>query len=186
MYLKVICLFLQVFILMPSIIGQGFEFPHDLLEFSKKHKLSLSTPTENRFVEIRQIENEFVPFIYAMRSGKAHVDMYVSFSPFDSLHPATANPHIETTRLMTNAATNNEGTLITVLDLGSEYVKENFGADWGKEIYFRPRESISAREHCRMVSVYKNGRGLLTLFFFFDEKTNYLDSYYNWIRFDDL
>lgn len=182
MHLKVFFLLLTLG-LAGGIFAQGFEFSPDLLSLAKNYDLQLSTPTENRFKEIRQLQNDYLPFVYGMQSAKADIDIFLSFQAYDSLNQATANPAIETTRLMTNAATNKEEALITVLDLGTKYVQEIFGADWGKEIYFKPKKGLSGKEHCRMVSVYKEGAGLLTLFFFFDEKTRYLDSFYNWIRF---
>jgi hypothetical protein len=166
-----------------GIFAQGFAFSPDLLSLAKKFDLQLSTPTENRFKEIRQLQNNYLPYVYGMQSAIADLDIYVSFQAYDSLNQATSNPAIETTRLMTNAAINKEDALITVLDLGKTYVQETFGADWGKEIYFKPKKGLSDKEHCRMVSIFKEDTGLLTLFFFFDEKTHYLDSYYNWIRF---
>ncbi|MCB0661197.1 MAG: hypothetical protein KDC24_00545 [Saprospiraceae bacterium] len=164
--------------------SQTFEFSPALDEVIDEYHLEASTPTENRFKSIRQLPTAYLPFIYGMHSEKAGLEIYVAFQPYDSRNPATAKPQIETTRLMTNAATNREDAVITVLDLSKSYVRKIFGADWGKEIYFQPKASISGKAHCRMVSIFKDEVGLLTLFFFFNEKNNSLEDFYSWIRFD--
>jgi hypothetical protein len=163
--------------------AQEFEFSPSFLKIAAANNLELTYPTENSFSEISQISNEYLPFVFGMKSKKQDIEIYILYQNFDLQNPATQNPQVETTRITANAATNHEESVITVLELGKEYVKESFGAEWGREIYFHPKKGLTDKENCRLVTVYKEGYGQLSIFFFFNEKTAYLDSFYNWVRF---
>ncbi|MEZ4949426.1 MAG: hypothetical protein R2769_00410 [Saprospiraceae bacterium] len=176
--------FILLLIKLPSFLSaQGFEFSPSFLKIAAANNLELTYPTENSFSEIPQITNEYLPFVFGMKSKKQDIEIYILYQNYNPENPATQNPQVETSRITANAATNHEESVITVLELGKEYVKESFGADWGREIYFHPKKGLSGKENCRLVTVYKEGIGQLSIFFFFNEKTAYLDSFYNWVRF---
>ena len=41
--------------------------------------------------------------------------------------------------------------------------------------FFSPKDLFSEKEHCKMISLYKEGKGMTYIFFLFDEITEEVD-----------
>jgi len=140
-------------------------------------------PTEGRAKFLRTRETSFLGEQFRINLKKEDIEIRVAFSPVDSSNISTQMPNIRCRTIAVNAAVNDEEAVTTVLKLSDEYLEETFGADWGRELYFQPKKTLSERQHCRLVSIYKKEVGHLNVFFFFDEKSDGLDAFYEMFRF---
>lgn len=146
--------------------------------------VAMDLPTEGRGEFLKPLKKSFVPHLFRVKMKKENLEIWVNVRPYDSLNVVTQIPHMEAGRIAANAGSNDEDAVTTVLRLGDDFAKETFGADWGREFYFRPKKQISERAHCRFISLYKEEVGQINVLFFFDEKTKGLDSYYDMFRFE--
>ena len=150
----------------------------------QKLSIAMDQPTEGKGKFLEPYKKSIVPHLFRIKFKKENLEVWVSVKPFDSLNISTQMPHLEAGRIATNAATNDDEAVTTVLKLSDDFAEKTFGADWGREFYFQPKKQISERVHCRLLSLYKEGIGQLNIFFFFDKKTRGLEHYYDMIRFE--
>lgn len=143
-------------------------------------------PTEGRAKFFQPKESSFLGEQFQINLKKEDIEVWVAFSPYDSSNISTQMPNIRCQTISVNAAVNDDKSVTTVLKLNEEYLEETFGADWGRELYFKPKKSLSNRQHCRLVSIYKQEIGHLNVFFFFDEKSDGLDAFYEMFRFKGI
>lgn len=143
----------------------------------------MDQPTEGRGKFLEPLKKSIVPHLFRVQIKKENLEIWVNVRPYDSLNIVTQIPNLEAGRIAANAGSNDEA-VTTVLRLSDDFAERTFGADWGREFYFKPKKQISERENCRFVSLYKEGIGQINVLFFFDEKTNGLDFYYDMFRFE--
>ena len=82
-------------------------------------------------------------------------------------------------RVLTTTATNetdNATATISVHSMEEEDLKEKFHADWGSIAYFQPKTKFAGYKHCRLLGLYQEGKGMIYVFFLFDEPSRFLDN----------
>ena len=62
---------------------------------------------------------------------------------------------------------------------------DDFNADWGQVIFFQPKSVFSHKAHCKMLALYKEGKGMAFVFFLFDKGTLELDRRFLALRFKE-
>ena len=134
-------------------------------------------PTEGRAKFFQVKKQTFLKENFRINLKKENIEIWVAFHPTDTSNLSTQMPNIFCRTTAVNAATNDEEAVTTVLKLSDEYLKETFGAEWGRELFFRPKTQLSERQHCRLISIYKEEVGHLNVFCFFDEKSKNLDAF---------
>ena len=151
----------------------------------EKVNIEIDQPTEGKGRFLNPFENDIVPHEFRVKFKDEDLEIWISVTAYDSLSPATQMPHLQAGRIAINTATNesDEETVTTVLKLGDDYAKETFGADWGREFYFKPKKQLSDKENCRLLSLYKEEIGQIQVLFFFNKKTKGLEFYYDMFRF---
>ena len=93
-------------------------------------------------------------------------------------------PHLQVGRTVTSAATNDEDAVIAFHEL-SQSDLENFGADWGQMVIFRPKKEFSEQPFCKMVTLFKEGKGTTSVFYLFEDANNpTVDNLYLLLKFD--
>lgn len=165
-----------------GVTAQKLDFPTLQSELLSQN-IEMDEPTEGRAKFFAPLKESTLKHDLRVHLPKGEMEIWVAFSSYDSLNLATQIPEIRSKGLAVTAATHEEASVTTVLKLGSAFAKKTFNAEWGKEYYFRPKREVSDRGHCRMLSLYREGIGQLTVFFFFDEKNESLESFYELFRF---
>lgn len=152
----------------------------------EKLNIEMDQPTEGKGKFLKPLKNDMVPHEFRVKFKNEDLEIWIAVKPYDSLKTASQMPHIEAGRIAINATTNDdeEETVTTVLKLSDEYARETFGADWGREFYFKPKKQLIDKENCRLLSLYKEEIGQLNILFFFDKKTKGLEYYYDMFRFE--
>ncbi len=152
----------------------------------EKFGVQMDKPTEGNGDFLKPFKNDFAPHRFRVKFRNEDLEIWVLVKPYDSLNPSTQMPHLEAGRTAMNVAINQseEEAVTTVLKLSDEFAQETFGADWGREFYFKPKKQLSDKENCRLLSLYKEGAGQIQILFFFDKKTKGLEFYYDMFRFE--
>lgn len=172
-----------VFIFLLKIgIAQSVDF-ETFSQFLMNLGIESAEPTEGRAKFFQPKKVSFLGEQFRINLKKEDIEIWVAFSAYDSSDLSTQMPNFRCRTIAINAAVNDEAAVTTVLKLSAEYLEETFGADWGRELYFKPKKSLSERQHCRLISIYKKEVGHLNVFFFFDEKSDGLDTFYEMFRF---
>lgn len=141
-------------------------------------------PTEGRAKFFQPKKQTLLKENFRVNLKKENIEIWVAFHPTDTADLSTQMPNLFCRTTAVNAATNNEEAVTTVLKLSDEYLEETFGAEWGRELFFQPKKQFSERQHCRLISIYKEEVGHLNVFCFFDEKSKNLDAFAEMFRFE--
>lgn len=177
------------FMLLPFLLLVQISFAQslDFQTFSQALEafgIEADQPTEARAKYFIPKKQTVLKEDFRINLKKERMEIWVAFRPADTSNYATQMPNVYCRTTAVNAATNAEGTVTTVLRLSDAYLREIYGADWGRELYFRPKKKISEREHCRLISIYKSEVGHLNVFCFFDEKSKSVDAFSELFRFN--
>jgi len=135
--------------------------------------LEFLPPLENKYKKIRNSESVIVGFDFAIKSKKA--DMEIGFSLLPERKNEMNFPHIKTSNMALSAATNEDEEARLVLHEMSKEDLENYHADWGAVIFFQPKRIFSDKKHCKMLALYREGKGLVYVFYLFDEASEEVD-----------
>lgn len=156
---------------------------NDLLEAADMEFLE---PVEARYKAIRIGKNLFQSYDFAIRSRKEKIEIRYLIEPYDEKNPIADIPHLASIRLLTHLASNSEEAgVITGLDIEAKKLKTDFNADWGKTFFFKTKNSFSTKSHCKMLALFREGRGMAYVFFLFDKVTEDLDRRFLALRFKD-
>ena len=148
--------------------------------------LEFLEPVEAKYKDIRIGKNLYQSYDFAIRSRKEKMEIRYLIEPYNEKDPTADIPHLSSIRLLTHLASNGEEAgVITGLDIEAEKLKTDFNADWGKTFFFKTKTSFSTRSHCKMLALFKEGKGMAYVFFLFDKATNELDKRFLALRFKD-
>lgn len=183
----------QFFFLLGILLGTGLfaqrterteQFTADL----DRMGLAVIEPLDENFRARGNFDNPTQNFHYRVQSKYDDVEYRFYLIPYDDHRPQTQMPHVETGRIMMNVATNegDEEEMIVQRNLDADELQAT-GAEWGAEFYLRPKRTFTERyEFCRLVSLYREGRGTVLMFVLFNDPGNReLDRSYDWLRFHD-
>ncbi len=98
---------------------------------------------------------------------------------------STFQPHVMATSLLTHLASNEEEYAVSVLSLSEKELQDHYHADWGLEVYFRPKRGFSDKLHCKMLALYAADQGMAYVFFLFDDPDEELERQQYILQFDD-
>lgn len=129
------------------------------------------SPLENSYKKVRVYKNQIIKYDYAIKAKKADMEIRFALNPMK--HPKSF-PHIDATARAASVATNDEEVRMVFHDMGKEDLKE-YEADWGMIVFFQPKEMFSNKEHCKMVAIYEEGKGMAYIFYLFDDATEEVD-----------
>jgi hypothetical protein len=165
-------------------IAQKIKYSKDFIKKLEQTQIDLFTPTEGKYKSRRPSKNDYQKIDHQIFSKKENLEIRYAILPFDEKDQRTQVPHIDFMRVVTSTATNeNEEALISVHQIGETELKEHFNANWGNIAYFQPKIRFSDRKHCRLLGLYAEGKGMVYVFFLFDEPSQYLDNRLQALRF---
>jgi hypothetical protein len=142
-------------------------------------------PLEARYKTIRLRKNRFLECDYGIRSRKEKLEIRYAIEPIEAGSRASLIPHVKAFSMATHLATNSEESVISKLSISPESLTEDFNADFGEVYVFKPKSAFSEKLYCQMLVLYKEGKGLVYVFFLFDDPNNTaLDYRFQAVRFN--
>lgn len=174
-----ICLFAQ------SAFGQ-LEYSDSFLYLLENAQIDFYEPVEGKYKAIKLQKEVFQPCDFGMRSRKEQLEIRYIIAPYSENSPAFNAPHVESARMVAHLATNDPDAVITILSMDELELRDKFNADWGKVFFFKPKEQFSTSKHCKMLSLYAEGKGMALVFFLFDKPSTELDNRFLALRFKDV
>jgi len=147
----------------------------------EKMDLEFLTPLENSYKKIKASESIVVDFDFEIKARKA--DMRMGFALFPERKNAITFPHMKVSNMAISAATNEDEEARLVLHEMSKADLESYQADWGAVVFFQPKRIFSDKDHCKMLALYREGKGLVYIFYLFDDATEEVDLQKNCLSF---
>ena len=154
-----------------SAFAQKIEFSPEFEALQDTIGVEIFVPIESDFQSIKTIHNPYQDYQAAIRSRKEKLEIRYAFQPYEEANPFTTMPHLQVTRSVSSAATNNEDAIIAFHEIG-QHDLEKFGADWGQMVIFHPKKGFSEQPFCKMVTLFKEGKGTTSVFYLFDDADN--------------
>jgi hypothetical protein len=178
--------FLFTALLPLSVCGQKIDYPPLFTQLLAETSIEFFEPIDAGYRSINLPPNEFQNCQFAIRSNKEDLEIRYFIMPWDEDNPLSLNPHVATFRALTNIATNADEAVISAIRPGREDLLEDFNAGWGMVYFFRPKPAFSNQPMCRMLALYKEGRGTVFVFYLFKDPGNVaLDRRYRTLRFSE-
>lgn len=166
--------------------AQKIDYPKTFLQLLDKTGVELFVPVDAGYKDFFLSQNGLQTCHFTLRSKKENLEIRYLLLPFDKRDFASMNPHIQTMRMVATIATNDPESFISAIQPGRQDMKRDFNADWGRIYFFKPKQGFSNKPHCRLLALYKEGKGTVFVFFLFDKPDNpALDTRYFALRFMD-
>lgn len=132
-------------------------------------------PLEGKYKELKNIDNPFQSYDFAIRSRKEKMEIRYLIDPWRDNNPLSGAPQVRSTQLLMHLATNQGEGMIIGQNIGYEKLLDDFNADWGKVFYFEPKDDFSLYKECKLLVLHKGGVGTAYVFFLYDKITVELD-----------
>ncbi|MGK0363729.1 MAG: hypothetical protein ACI85O_000782 [Saprospiraceae bacterium] len=166
-----------------STFAQKIEFSQEFEALCDTIGVEIFVPVESDFQSIKTIHNPYQNYQAAIRSRKEKLEIRYAFQPYIETNPFTTMPHLQVTHSVTSAATNDEDAIIAFHEI-EQHDLANFDADWGQMVIFRPKPGFSEQPFCKMVTLFKEGKGTTSVFYLFDDADNSaVDDFYFSLKF---
>jgi len=149
--------------------------PEDFATLLEQTGLELLYPLEGTYRALRPEENPVQPYQLSLWSADEKLEIRYFLRRLDADTPEAMAPHVETHRLAFHLA-NNGGSAISARGLTQKELEDEFNADWGAVYIFRPKLAFSDRRNCKMLCLYKEGKGMALSFLLFDHPNPLIDS----------
>jgi hypothetical protein len=149
------------------LIGQGaVTYTQSFTNKLRHHGIDFFQPVE-RWLHVTNIkEDEYMKYDVVLRDqDQLEVRVRIIEDNKKFIH----HPHIEVMRMMATIATNDPTADILISQMGSDYVLEQYGADWGLFADFEPKEGFSRFSKGRVICLYKEGRALVNYIILHDD-----------------
>ena len=170
---------------LPS-FAQKIKYTDAFVQKLEQVQLDLYTPTEGKYKSKRPPKNDYQAIDHLIFSKKEQLEIRYTIIPFSILDKRTQIPNIDFMRVVSSVATNDdrEDAIISLHNLEEADLREHFNADWGSIAYFQPKAKFSSWKYCRMLGLYAEGRGMVYVFFLYDEPSVHLDNRLQALRFN--
>ena len=160
-----------------NLFSQKIKYSKSFQEKLQQTTIDIFTPTEGKYKSKRSAKNDYQPIDHTIQSKKEGIEIRYAIIPYQATDTRTQAPHVDFMRLVSSTASNEEEkATVTVHAIEETLLKEKFNADWGSIAYYQPKGKFAGYKHCRLVSLYKEGKGLVHTFFLFDEPSRSLDN----------
>ena len=177
-------LFLFLFLFIYFSLSAQTEMPLAFEEKLSQAGIEILVPLENKYKAINVNSTLHMPYDYALRSKKGKLEIRYTINVFeDSTAAMNLLPNVQCMRTLTNIASNDEEAVTTIHSIIESDLEEHFNADWGMVAYFNPKQSFGNYKHCKMLALFKEGKGMTYVYFLFDEASIELDNRFHAVRF---
>jgi hypothetical protein len=152
-----------------ALTAQKVDLNDDFNQLLAEVDAQLVLPVETDYKDIRPLKNRWMDYDFSIRSRKERLEIRYKILPFEVENRTFYAPHVKAMQVMMQVATNNEEAVVSALSLSDQSLKEDFRADWGKLFTFTPKEEFSTKQTCQLISLYREGKGMVFLFFLFNK-----------------
>lgn len=143
-------------------------FAHQL----EQMELEFFPPLENSYKKIKASKSIIVDFDFEIKAKKADMRIGFVISPENN---SMYFPHMKASNMALSAATNEDEEAKMVLHEIPKEDLEKYHADWGAVVFFQPKRVFSDKDHCKMLALYREGKGLVYVFYLFDKASEEID-----------
>jgi len=126
--------------------------------------MEVAPPLENQFKSI-STDNDLIDCDLSIKNKKGDLEIRLLVRPASRI----PFPHMDAMSMITTLATNEQETVISVLSAADDVLKIDYKADWGLQAFFKPKDSFSNKEHCKLVAIYKEEKAIAYMLFLFDD-----------------
>lgn len=168
-----------------SSLSAQVDLSPDFQQRLKETRIEFLEPLEAKYKDIRVARNDFLDYDFAIRSRREQIEIRYLIEPLTESNPVAQAPHVRTVRMLMHLARNDDVFVMSGIDVRETDLREQFNADWGKIFFFTPKEGFSRYQECKMLALFREGRGMAYVFFLFDEPSRALDNRFYALRFLD-
>lgn len=169
-------LIVAILLLPLTLTAQKIDIPSDFNQLLEEVDAYLILPLETgRYKDIRPFSNRWLDYDFSIRSRKEKLEIRYKVLPYAENDLRFQAPHVLAMQAMMQVATNDEEAVVSRLPISEKSLKEDYLADWGQLFTFVPKIGFSPSSTCQMVSLYREGKGMVFLFFLFDRAPAELD-----------
>ena len=165
-------------------MSQSIVFPPHFEQLLTAAGIDFFEPADAPYRDLKPHKNRLEKYDFGIVSKEEKLEIRYSIKPYKTDEFLSQNPHLLTMRAVASIATNEEDYIISALEMGQQALQNDFNADWGMTYFFTPKKEFSRLPHCRMIALYKEGKGTAFVFYLFDDANNEaLDTRYFALRF---
>lgn len=158
-----------------GLFAQRIDLSDDFTRLLDQVKAQLVLPVETDYKDIQPLKNRWLNYDFSIRSRKEKMEIRYKILPYREEDRSFYAPHIKAMQAAIQVATNDQEYVISTLSLPEKTLQEDYHADWGKLFTFVPKAEFSDRKTCQMITIYRDGKGMIILFFLFDKPPMELD-----------
>lgn len=140
------------------------------------------TPLDTDYKDVYVLKNDLQSYDFAIRSRKEKLEIRYIIQPYQENDLTAHIPHIQFVRMLTHLATNEQEAVIAIHDVSEEDLSW-FHADWGKSAFFKLKDGFSGFVECRLLSLYKEEKGMAHVLFVYQQPTVALDNRFYALQF---
>lgn len=172
-----LCRFLPFPLLcLPLVLAaQRIDISEDFNQLLSQVEAQLVLPVESDYKDIQPVKNRWLNYDFSIRSRKERMEIRYKVLPFEERDKSFFAPHVKAMQAAIQVATNDDAYVVSALSLSEKSLQEDYRADWGKLFTFVPKAEFSSRRTCQMITLYREGKGMVLLFFLFDKPPMELD-----------
>ncbi len=146
--------------------------------------VQIFSPIERATYQVKPDRNKFFQTDFILDIDDK-VEVRVEYFSWKKDSLAITNPNIKNGIRLGQLMTNIDDSVISLHRLGSEDLIA-FGADWATQASFHPKEEFSDKQHCQLLTLYKEEIGLVFVYLLFDNEEKYNDDWRYLIGFQKL
>jgi len=135
----------------------------------KSAQVYYAEPLETFFKKDRIEENSVIQFNHALKAKKDPVDIRYKIIPIDESNLERFAPQVKISSMAMHMATNDELDSDMVFHQLDDASLKPYNADFGLTVFFKPKDKITSRTHCKATFLYAEGKGIICTFLFFDK-----------------
>ena len=152
--------------------AQSIEIPLDFQEKLDQSGMQLLFPGDMGYKSLKCPKNDFHTCDFAIYSRQEDLEIRYAITLYDEEEPTTTVPNVLGTRAALTTSSNDEEAVMTALKFDKNYLEQVFQADWAAAWYFTPKKGFSARQHCQLLVLHKEGVATTFIYFLFDDPNN--------------
>ncbi len=165
-------------------LNAQIKFPPEVNDQLNATSLEIIQPLEARYKRIRLPKNRYLRCDYGIWSKKEKLEIRYAIDPVGDNERLNMIPHVKAFSMVSHLASNDQEAIISKLSISPESLKNDFNADYGEVYVFKPKTAFSEKLHCQMLVLFKEGKGLVYVFFLFNDPNNSaLDYRFQAVRF---
>ncbi len=175
-------LFLLCFLGSAKLANAQAALPISFIHSLEAAQIDYFEPVERQFRRLRNTRNPFFTYDHALRKRKSKLEIRYAIIP-SGQSPLSDLPHLKCLTTATHLATNEANSSLAVHSIPADQLQEQYQADWGGIVYFKPKTAFSTRQHCKLIALYAEDKGMALIFFLFDDPSEELENDWANLRF---